>query len=263
MSKFHSLFSGSKGNAYVISSCGSSLLIDAGVSCRQLMKSMEAREIDKGSLGGILITHTHSDHIRGLRVFCKNTGVKVYGTERTMSTLLREGHITDEQLGGVFCDGDECTIDGFLVRSFPTEHDADGSCGYRIFTPDERSCSVCTDLGVVTDTVHSAVDGSDLVVIESNYDPEMLKTGSYPYYLKERISGNEGHLSNGACAREADKLISGGTTRLILGHLSEENNTPYLAESSVRERLDASYKCGIDYLLYVAGCNGLKGAVIF
>ncbi len=262
MSKFCSLFSGSKGNASLLTFGKSSLLIDAGMSCKQLMCALSARDISPASIEGILITHAHVDHIRGIRVFCKNTGVKVYASADTLSTLLRDGHIAEQDFGGIL--GEEVQdIGGFGVRAFPTDHDEKGSCGFRIFTPDERSCAVCTDLGHVTDAVHGAVRGSDLVLLESNYDPAMLKNGSYPLYLQARISGNSGHLSNRASADEAYRLIGSGTTRLILGHLSEENNTPYLAEKSARDRLDDTYNCGSDYLLYIAGRSGLKETVIF
>lgn len=262
MSKFHSLFSGSKGNASLLTFGKGSLLIDAGMSCKQLMCAISARDIPPVSIGGVLITHAHIDHIRGLRVFCKNTGVKVYASADTLSTLLRDGHITEQYFGGIL-DENVQNIGGFGVKAFPTDHDEKGSCGFRIFTPDERSCAVCTDLGHVTDAVHSATQGSDLVLLESNYDPAMLKNGSYPAHLKARISSNSGHLSNRASADEAFRLIGSGTTRLILGHLSEENNTPYLAEKATRDRLDDTYNCGSDYLLYIASRCGLKETVIF
>lgn len=262
MPKFHSLFSGSKGNASVIRSGGNTLLIDAGMTCKQLLLAMKSRDIDPCSISGILITHTHSDHIKGLRVLCKNIPAKVYAAEQSISTLLRNGHITEEQFGGV-CTERNQSIGDFVVSAFPTEHDSEGSCGYCITTPDNRVCSVCTDLGRVTDTVHNAIEGSDLVLLESNYDPDMLRCGCYPDYLKKRISGNEGHLSNRDCAVEAERLIESGTTRLVLGHLSEENNTPYLAKCTALERLDRNYICGSDYLLYVAEREGLKETVIF
>lgn len=262
MSRFYSLFSGSKGNASVVRSGSNSLLIDAGVSCKQIITSLEAHNISNESISGILITHSHIDHIRGLRVLCKKLNVKVYATEETMSTLLECGHISDENLGGIFYENAE-NIGGFSVKAFPTDHDAEGSCGFRIETPEERVCSICTDLGHITDDVHNAVIGSDLVLLESNYDPVMLKNGSYPFYLKSRIAGSDGHLSNISCAEEALRLIDKGTTRIVLGHLSQENNTPHLAEKTVRECIDEKYQCGTDYLLYVAGQYGLKTAVIF
>lgn len=262
MARFYSLFSGSRGNASVVRSGGSSLLIDAGVSCRQIMTSLSEHNISRESVAGILITHTHSDHIKGLRVLCKNLSAKVFATKETMTALLNEGHITENSFGGIIEEKDE-NIGDFSVKSFPTEHDAPGSCGFRIETPEQRSCAVCTDLGLVTDTVHNAVRGSDLVLLESNYDPVMLKNGIYPPYLKARIAGREGHLSNINCAEEAASLIEEGTSRIILGHLSQENNTPCIAESTVREHLDKKYCCGSDYLLYTAVQNGLKEAVIF
>lgn len=262
LAKFYSLFSGSRGNASIIRSGGQALLIDAGMSCKQLRLAMELREIDEKTISGILITHTHIDHIKGLRVLCKNINAKVYASKATMETLLGEGHVTYDKFGGILSDNFE-SIGGFYVSSFPTDHDADGSCGFRIETPEERVCSVCTDLGNVTDTVHEAVKGSDLILLESNYDPIMLKNGQYPFSLKARIASKEGHLSNINCAEEALKLVETGTSRLVLGHLSQENNTPYLAEKTTREYLDKKYECGIDYLLYVASQDGLKEAVIF
>lgn len=262
MSRFYSLFSGSKGNASVVRSGSNSLLIDAGVSCKQIITSLEAHNISNESISGILITHSHIDHIRGLRVLCKKLNAKVYATEETMSTLLECGHISDQNFGGIFYENAE-NIGSFSVKAFPTDHDAEGSCGFRIETPEERVCSICTDLGHITDDVHNAVIGSDLVLLESNYDPVMLKNGSYPFYLKSRIAGSDGHLSNISCAEEALRLIDKGTTRIVLGHLSQENNTPYLAEKTVRECIDEKYQCGTDYLLYVAGQYGLKTAVIF
>lgn len=263
MARFYSLFSGSKGNASVVRSGGSALLIDAGVSCKQIMCALNERSISPDSINGILITHTHSDHIKGLRVLCKHLSAKIYATEKTMTTLLKEGHITDGSFGGVLCENPE-NIGDFSVSSFPTEHDAEGSCGFHIDTQEERSCSVCTDLGLVTDTVHNSIKGSDLVLLESNYDPVMLKNGSYPVYLKARIADREGHLSNINCAEEAAALIESGTSRIILGHLSQENNTPHIASSTVKEYLDnKSYSCGTDYLMYTALQNGVKEAVIF
>jgi len=262
MARFYSLFSGSKGNASVVRSGSNSLLIDAGVSCKQIITALEAYNISNESISGILITHSHIDHIKGLRVLCKKLNAKVYATEETMSTLLECGHISDKSFGGIFCENAE-NIGSFSVNAFPTDHDAEGSCGFRIETPEERVCSICTDLGHITDDVHNSVIGSDLVLLESNYDPVMLKNGPYPFYLKSRIAGADGHLSNISCAEEALRLVDKGTTRIVLGHLSQENNTPYLAERTVRKHIDGKYHCGTDYLLYVAGQYGLKTAVIF
>lgn len=264
MARFYSLFSGSKGNASLITANGKGLLIDAGVSCRQLCGSLAKRDFDLSQLEGIFITHTHTDHIQGLRVLCKKLNTKVYGSPDTMETLLRNGHITETQAGGTIPEKGLALHD-FVVEAFPTEHDAQGSCGYRITTSDERKCAVCTDLGIVTDTVHTALSGCDLVLLESNYDANMLRNGPYPAYLKARIAGKQGHLSNKECADEAVRLVREGTTRLVLGHLSQENNLPRLAENAVQTQLLTEGGCqrDKDYLLYVAEQTGIKDTVIF
>lgn len=262
MARFYSLFSGSKGNVSLVQAGSSALLIDAGVSCKRILTALSQHEIDAGSVEGILITHNHVDHISGVRVLCKKLGLKVYATDGTLRSLLHDGHITEEQVG-MDLPPYEYALGSFGVTAFPTEHDAAGSCGFRISTADDRTCAICTDLGVVTETVHNTVAGCDMVLLESNFDPDMLRCGPYPAYLKRRISGTQGHLSNRDCAAEADRLIESGTTRLVLGHLSQENNTPQLAETAVREQLDRKYTAGRDYLMYTAGQNGLKEMVIF
>lgn len=143
-------------------------------------------------------------------------------------------------------------------------HDAPGSCGYRFELPDGQTCAVCTDLGCVTPEVEKGVLGADLVLLEANYDPKMLRYGPYPASLQERIRGKYGHLSNGDSAGTAEMLIEHGTTRLILGHLSEKNNTMPLAQQTVLEHLqEQGMRRNRDFLLQVASPEGLEQAVIF
>ena len=137
------------------------------------------------------------------------------------------------------------------LTAFDTPHDTDQSCGYRIHMPDGRKCAVCTDLGKVTPAVAQGIMGCDLVLLEANYDPDLLRSGRYPYAVRTRIASDHGHLSNHACAQQAAELIRGGTTRLLLGHLSRENNTPELAERTVLASLTA-FRRDRDYLLSVA-----------
>ena len=128
-------------------------------------------------------------------------------------------------------------VAGMEVKCFSTPHDTRQSCGYTIHTSDNKKISICTDLGEITPTVEENLHGSDLVLLESNYDEHMLKTGSYPFVLKKRILSNSGHLANNECAKQVKKLIQNGTTRIILGHLSQENNTPQVAENAVLNEL--------------------------
>ena len=155
-------------------------------------------------------------------------------------------------------------IAGVEVFPFSTMHDAAGSCGYRFALPDGQSCAVCTDLGCVTPEVKKGVYGADLVLLEANYDPNMLRNGPYPEMLQERIRGKYGHLSNGDSAGMAEALIAHGTTRLILGHLSENNNTMPLAQQTVLEHLqEQGMRRNQDFLLQVSSPEGLKQVVIF
>ncbi|MGN0613283.1 MAG: MBL fold metallo-hydrolase, partial [Porcipelethomonas sp.] len=141
-------------------------------------------------------------------------------------------------------------------------HDTVRSCGYRIKTSDGRACAVCTDLGHVTETVRENITGCDLVLLESNYDEKLLRNGPYPYYLKERIRSDHGHLSNVDCAQQAAELIRTGTTQLILGHLSQENNTPYKADQTVEEGL-SEFVRNRDYILEVAPVETTGKMVVF
>ena len=137
------------------------------------------------------------------------------------------------------------------ISAFETSHDTRQSCGYRIETPDGKSCCVCTDLGYVSETVHQNLTGCDMVLLEANYDLEMLRNGPYPFPLKQRIASKKGHLCNNDSAAEIDRLVKSGTTQIILGHLSQENNTPDVAGNTViRTLTDLIYKR--DYILRVA-----------
>ena len=263
MSKFYSLFSSSKGNASFVGGPSGGILVDAGVSCRRLTRSLAAHDIPAEAVQAICITHAHSDHIAGLRVFLKSHPVPVYATEETLQELSGAMALPDVPLRAV-TPQKAGIIAGVEVLPFSTMHDAAGSCGYRFALPDGQSCAVCTDLGCVTQEVWNTVSGTDLVLLEANYDPEMLRNGPYPLYLQERIAGEEGHLSNFDSAGLAEQLIRSGTTRLVLGHLSQNNNTMPLAERTVLTHLrEEGMARNRDFLLQVSSPEGLEQAVIF
>lgn len=260
MAQFYPLFSSSSGNASYIGTRNEGILIDAGVSCRRMLNAFACNAIPIRSVRGIFITHTHSDHIKGLRVLTAKLRVPVMGTEETLRTLeerdaLVPGTITIPLTAELICGGME-------ICAFPTMHDAPGSCGFRIHTADDRYCAVCTDLGVVTDAVRHAVHGCDMVLLEANYDPDMLKNGPYPLNLKSRILSEHGHLSNADSAAFAEELVRSGTTRILLGHLSPHNNTPALAAKTVQDGLH-DFTQGMDYQLGIAPVETQGGAVIF
>lgn len=261
MSKLYVLFSSSAGNAAFFGSPAGGILIDDGVSYRRLLESLRRFSIPPIAIAGILVTHNHADHVQGLRVLLKNYPVPLYATQRTLgalSDLPANAQTQEVSLFEPFKAGD------ITVTPFPTMHDAPGSCGYRLQMPDGRCAAICTDLGVVTPAVEEGVYGADLVLLESNYDPDMLKTGPYPYPLRKRIVSDYGHLSNRDSADFAARLLAHGTTRLILGHLSPHNNTPALAKAALIARLQQDGKEeNRDFLLEIASPEGLEKAVIF
>lgn len=261
MARIYPLFSSSKGNSSFIGNEKEGVLIDCGVSFRRLSAALEVNRIPIEAVKAVFITHEHSDHVSGLKMLTGKTGIPVYGQKRTLQRLCDSGRIAAES-PVIDMSGISISCGGMELSCFNTPHDTIQSCGYRIRTADDRCCAVCTDLGHVTDEIHHALTGCRLVLIESNYDENMLRTGGYPLYLKERILSQNGHLSNDDCAVEIGRLIESGTTHFILGHLSQDNNQPVLADSAVQGYL-RNYARGRDYLLGVAPVETRGGAVIF
>lgn len=261
MAKFYPLFSSSKGNASYLGTNQEGILIDAGASCKKILEALSCNSIDQSAIRGIFITHTHSDHIQGLKVLSKKLKVPVYASQTTLE-VLEHRECLPPDVRTIPIDAETITCGGCEITAFPTMHDAPGSIGFRIHTADDRLCAVCTDLGKITPEVRNAVRGCDMLLLEANYDPPMLWNGSYPIDLKKRIASEYGHLSNQDSAELADFLIRNGTTRILLGHLSPHNNTPNLAGTTVIRYLQ-DFRQNIDYLLGIAPVESSGGAVIF
>lgn len=262
MAKFLSLFSGSSGNSTYIGDGSGGILIDAGRTAKQLAEALQGREIDPAGIRALFITHEHVDHGQGIRVFASKYNVPVYATEGTIKGLRQKGYVNEKTELHVM--EQEVQIGSLTVSSFVTSHDTYEPCGYTVTTGDERKVTVCTDTGVLTDESKTALIGSDLVLLESNHELNMLLNGPYPYPLKMRVSSAKGHLSNDDCARELVKLVESGTTRLFLGHLSRENNTPELAEQTALAALQiAGMREGFDFTLGVCPPANTKKAVVF
>lgn len=224
------LASGSSGNAVLVYTETTKLLIDAGISCKRLCEGLKNLNLSPADLDGICITHSHSDHIGGLRVFLKRTGAPIYTTALTAQAMDCIEGIAG-RIHTIF-PLEPFMLGDLTVQAFSTPHDASGSVGYTV-THNARKCCIVTDLGYVTEEVRQNVFGSHLALVEANHDVEWLMSGPYPYYLKQRILGDHGHLSNEASAQLCCELVRHGTEKLILAHLSQENNTPERARNVV------------------------------
>ncbi len=244
---YFSIASGSSGNCGLYYHKGNAVLIDLGVSVRKLRQALEKFALDIPDLRAILLTHEHTDHVKGLATLTKKYQVPIYATHGTGEALCEKLPQIAPLLHKV-SQGKAFALEHVRVTPFLTPHDAMESCGY-VLSDADTAFGYCTDLGFMPQAVQNILNGCDAVVLESNHDPYMLQTGPYPAYLKRRILGAQGHLSNADCAVCAVTLARNGTKHLILSHLSEKNNSPLLAFRETKCALDAS---GLSCELYVA-----------
>lgn len=242
--------SGSKGNAVFVSDGNTKLLLDCGISLTSLKSALDDIGESVSSLDGVVVTHEHIDHIRGLPALT-HAGVPVYAHERTARAInyrLREDlsfvENTAEYESGF-------SVGTVLVQPFRVPHDATYPLAYSFSSHNEK-LTVATDLGHITVGIAKNIEDSEVLFLESNHDVDMLMNGSYPEYLKRRIIGNNGHLSNVAAGSFLARILNGTTRRVVLGHLSEQNNTPELAYDTVAAELEKSGVRDTDVGLAVA-----------
>ena len=227
MSKACQLFSGSKGNSIFVSCSTGKFLVDVGVSAKRTEKALDEIGVSPSELCGIFVTHEHSDHIGGLRVFATRYNLDVYAHPDVIAAMRNTKKIDDKVKTRKITSPLE--LSGVRIIPFENSHDSVACLGYRFNMSDGRSICVCTDTGCVTDDAREKMRGCDLAFLESNHEVTMLQNGTYTYQLKQRILSDTGHLSNASCAEYACELVKGGTTRIVLSHLSRENNTPDIA----------------------------------
>jgi len=230
--RFCSLASGSSGNCQYIETDRVRLLVDAGLSGKRIQESLISIEVDPSTINGILVTHEHKDHIHGVGVLSRRFNIPIYTNEKTWECMKTEiGEINEKNI--IIFDTDKIfEIQDLNIHPFQLSHDAIEPVGYSFYHKNIK-ISLVTDTGYVSEKVKENIRNSQLLLIESNHDVEMLKVGKYPWYLKKRILSEKGHLSNEDAGKLLAEVLYGKNECILLGHLSKENNFPELAYQTV------------------------------
>ncbi len=254
MARIYPICSSSKGNCTFIGTMGHGILIDVGCSYKALKNALSLIDTDISGIEAVFITHEHIDHTAALEQILKNTKVPVFSTKGTELSLKEGEKIPESAI--IYNSREGYKSAAFEVSCFSSSHDAADSVGYKVKFRDEVF-GVCTDTGYVTDEAKMALRGCKTVLIESNYDETMLRMNTrYNADLKRRICGEWGHLSNEMCAEFASELVRNGTRHLVLGHLSQENNSPDTAFNCTEQALlRAGFIVERDCTLNVAPVN--------
>lgn len=244
------LMSGSSGNSTLIVENGTMILLDCGASGKKLSMAIESLGYDCRDLSAILVTHEHIDHVSGAGVLSRRFDIPIYATAETLG-VMNVGPISEKNIRPVL-PGKDFQVGDINISPFSISHDAKNPAGYS-FDLDSGKFTSLTDTGVITQEIYDKMKDSKYLLLESNHDVDMLKCGNYPYPLKCRILGKTGHLSNATAAKVAKKMLENGTERIMLGHLSNENNTPEIAYKTSENALTESGAIiGKDILLSVA-----------
>lgn len=230
-----SIASGSSGNCICVGDDYTHLLIDAGISGKRIEAGLNDMDLKTSEVQGILITHEHMDHIQGLGVLARRYGIPMFATEGTKNAILNTKSLgaIDEELFQVIQPGKRFSIGGLTISPLSISHDAADPVAYKV-TNGEKSVAVITDLGTYNQAIVDELQGLSALLLEANHDVKMLQMGTYPYYLKQRILGNRGHLSNEVSGQLLCQLLHDDFQAVMLGHLSKENNYEKLAYEAVR-----------------------------
>ena len=233
------LSSGSIGNSFLIGAQDRAVLVDAGISCRELVKRMSSFGTEPSQVDAVLLTHEHVDHMRGVRRFCTEHSVPVYATRGTLALTPLDGVEKVNIAAGLPFE-----VGPFWVNPFKVRHLAAEPVAFSL-SSNSKKIGIASDLGCVTPNVVEQLKGSEVMFVEANYDERMLLTGNYPEFLKRTIKGDHGHLSNDDAGKLSVKSSTPATQKVVLVHLSKENNTPEKAKDAVESHLKR-YKLGIE-----------------
>ncbi len=236
MLKFCSLYSGSSGNSLFVETPNTKILIDAGVSSKKIESALNSLDVDIHDIDAILVTHEHSDHIKGLPILAKKFGIPVYANRETWDSMPNVAEKVQSENQNYFKPDEKFDIGDLKILPFQIPHDAANPCGFNLFYNNEK-ISIATDLGHMDYKLIKYLEDSLFILLEANYDPNILKCSNYPYLLKRRIAGPNGHLSNEMAGKTISYLLKSGLSKVMLGHLSKENNFPELAYQTVIDEL--------------------------
>lgn len=238
MLKAATLASGSSGNCMVVSDGRVHILIDAGISTRRIAQGLKELGLELRHIAGVLITHEHVDHVAALPVLCRQAGAALFTAESTAFALCAKWPGLEERFR-VFAPGQRFALGEWEIGTFATSHDCACPVGFSV-EDGRRKLALCTDTGYITPQAREGVRGAGTLVGEFNYDPEMLRRGPYPRHLQERIRGDAGHLSNEMGGELAAWAVEHGAARVVLAHLSQENNRPRLALEAAGRALETA-----------------------
>ena len=236
MLNFCSLYSGSSGNSLFVETKNTKLLIDAGVSCKKIENALNDINVDPSTIDGILITHEHSDHVQGLGTLSKKFDLPVFVNQETLDAMPKQRDKISEKNIKTFKVTDKFSVGDLDIKPFSIPHDAANPCGFNIFK-DDKKISIATDIGHMTNDILRNLEESLFIMLEANYDPEVLRCSSYPFRLKSRIAGPTGHLPNEMAGKTISHLLKSGLKNAMLGHLSKESNFRELAYQTVVDEL--------------------------
>ena len=261
MLNFCSLYSGSSGNSMFVESDNTKLLIDVGMSCKKIEEALLSIDKSISLIDGILITHEHSDHIKGLSTISKKYNIPVYTTKKTFDAMSTQIETFLNKNCHFFFVNDNFYIKDLEIKSFSIPHDAAEPCGFNICNKNHK-ISIATDIGHMTKDIVNNLEGSELILLESNYDTEVLKCCKYPFNLKARIAGSNGHLSNTIAGKTISYLLKNSNLHTaILGHLSRESNFPELAYQTTVDEL-ISTGCNTDSISLSVANRDFPGKMI-
>ena len=251
MFKFCSLYSGSSGNSFFIQTSNTKILVDAGESAKKINAALSSIDIDVNDLDAIIVTHEHLDHVRGLGTLSKKHNIPIYANIKTWEAMPEQSAKISINNKKTFNSNDFFEIGDLKIRPFQIPHDAADPCGFNFFNGNEK-ISIATDIGHMTSDIIHKLEDSSFILLESNYDINVLKCSSYPYLLKKRIAGPNGHLPNNEAGKTISYLIKSGLNKVMLGHLSKESNFPELAYKTVMEELISSKQADNNISISVA-----------